>query len=255
MLILKRLTPYWTTLAVFGLLTWVVQRPAAWLVVLVLLLLIPITAVLIMRQATWRYEYVWLAVPMLLLVGGGYAYLLIQEQVLLQVVAIVCISLFFFLYEKNLTIYLFQPAKYIPFSLEHIVTYCNIVASFFVYVSLFIFAILRLTHLRYVFIIGMALTGLLVWQTFWIQKIPWAKAKWFVLVLTLIIGQLIVALYYWPVSFFVSGVLLTLVLYVLLHLSRHHLTNTLTKQLLWRYVITGTIALVVLLATAQWSYQ
>jgi hypothetical protein len=255
MLILKRLTPYWTSLSVILLLTWVTQDPTKWLWVLILVLVLPVIAVLIMHQPTWKFEYVGLTVPMLLLVGGGYTYLLIQEQVILQIAAVLCTGLFFFLFEKNLAIFLFQPAKYIPFSLEHIVTYCNVVASFFAYVSLFIFSILRLTHLRYIFIVGMVITALLVWQTFWIQKIPWNKSKWFVLVLTLVIAQLIVVVYYWPVSFFVSGILLTLVLYVLLHLSRHHLTNTLTKQLLWRYVITGSIALIILLATAQWSYQ
>ncbi len=255
MLIIKRVTPYWTSLAVIGLLIWLVNQPTAWLWILVGLLLLPIIATLLMRQSSWRYEYVGLTVPMLLLVGGGYTFLLIQETVALQIAAVIATGLFFFLFEKNLSIFLFQPAKYIPFSLEHIAMYCNVIASFFVYVSLFIFSILRLTHLRYIFIIAVCVTALLVWQTFWIQKIAWQKAKWFVLVLTLVIGQVVVAVYYWPVSFFVSGILVTLLLYVLLHLSRHHLTDTLTKHIVWRYLITGSIALIVLLVTAQWRYN
>ena len=123
------------------------------------------------------------------------------------------------------------------------------------YVSLFIFSILKLTRLRYIFIIALVLTALMVWQTFWIQKIAWAKAKWFVLVLSIVLTEVVVALYFWPVSFFVTGVTLTLLLYVALHLSRHHLTNTLTKQLVWRYLLTGSATLSVLLATAQWNYH
>lgn len=255
MLIIKRSIPYLTTAAVVGLLVWVLLQPAYWLGILIALLLLPIIATLVVRQSHWRQEYVGLTVPMLLLVGGGYTFLLIQETLALQVAAIVATGIFFFLFEKNVSVFLFQPAKYIPFSLEHIVTYCNIIASFFVYVSLFIFSILRLTHLRYIFIIAVCVTGLLVWQTFWIQKIAWQKAKWFVLILTLVISQVVVAVYYWPVSFFVSGIMVTLLLYVLLHLSRHHLTNTLTRHLLWRYLITAIVALLILLATAQWTYN
>lgn len=254
MIILKRLTPYWTTAAVVLLLLWVIWQPSLWLWLLIALLLLPMIAVWIMRQPHWRYEYIGLAVPMLLLVGGGYTFLLIQETVALQMAAVICTGICFFLFEKNLSVFLFQPAKYIPFSLEHIVTYCNVIASFYVYVSLFIFSILRLTRLRYIFLIALVVTAMLVWQTFWVQKIAWQKAKWYILVLTVVMTQVVVALYYWPVSFFVSGILLTLLFYVLLHLSRHHLTDTLTKQLLWRYLFTSLVALVILLVTARWQY-
>ena len=128
-------------------------------------------------------------------------------------------------------------------------------ASFYVYVSLFIFSILRLTRLRYIFIAALVLSAMMIWQTFWIQKIAWQKARWFVLVLSVVLTEVVVALYYWPVSFFVSGITMTLLMYVLLHLSRHHLTNTLTRQIVIRYCVTAAVALVLLLVSADWYYH
>ncbi|MFA6475358.1 MAG: hypothetical protein WCV88_04130 [Patescibacteria group bacterium] len=254
MLIFQRFTPYWTTGVVMLCLALLVKYPQGWLAYLVIVILVPISAIMIMRQPRWRFEYIGLSVPMILLVVGGYTFLLIQSTLWLQVAAVLCTGIFFFLFEKNLAVWLFQPNKYIPFSMEHISIYCNVVASFYTYVSLFMFSILRLTQLRYIFIATLLVTTALVGQTFWIQKIPWVKAKWFVLVITVVMTQLVVVLYYWPVSFFVTGIIMTLLLYVLLHLSRHHLTETLTKQLVWRYLLTCGLGLILLLATAQWLY-
>ena len=128
MLILKRFTPYWTSLVIMGLLLWLLLAPTHWLLILIAIVSGPVIATLIVRQPQWRSEYLWLTVPMLLLVGGGYTFLLIQETLSLQIAAIICTGVFFFLFEKNLSVFLFQPAKYIPFSLEHIVTYCNVIA-------------------------------------------------------------------------------------------------------------------------------
>lgn len=255
MLIFKRATPYWTTLCSLVLLWLGMTLPSLWWVWVIVLALLPVVVIIIMRQPHWRYEYVGLTVPLWLLLLGGFTFLLIQEQWLIQWLVIGVTSTFFFLFQKNLSVFLFEPAKYIPFSLEHISIYSTVLASFYVYVSLFIFSILRLARLRYIFVAALILSALMIWQTFWIQKIAWEKARWFVLVLSLVLTEVVVALYYWPVSFFVSGITATLLMYVLLHLSRHHLTNTLTRQLVLRYCVTATIALVLLLLSADWSYH
>ncbi|HBY73144.1 MAG TPA: hypothetical protein DEG44_00435 [Candidatus Kerfeldbacteria bacterium] len=238
------------------LLLWLgVTQPGYWWLWSIVLAILPIVVIVIMRQPHWRYEYVGLTLPMLMLLLGGFTFLLIQEQWLIQLIVVIVTGTFFFLFQKNLSVFLFEPAKYIPFSLEHISIYSTVLASFYVYVSLFIFSILRLTRLRYIFIAALVLSAMMIWQTFWIQKIAWQKARWFVLVLSVVLTEVVVALYYWPVSFFVSGITMTLLMYVLLHLSRHHLTNTLTRQIVIRYCVTAAVALVLLLVSADWYYH
>lgn len=255
MIILQRLTPYIVTLASALLLWFGMASPLHWSWVTSGLIALPFFAVLLMHQSHWRLEYLGLAAPMILLLLGTYSFLLIQENIWLQLIALVVTTICFFLFEKNVAVFLFQPSRYIPYSLEHISIYCTMVAAFFCYVSVAMLGQLHLTRLRYLFIIMFILTAIMVWQNFWIQKIAWPKMWRFIVVISVVLTQVLAALYFWPVSFFVVGCLLTLMLYLILHLSRHFLMQTLTKRLTWRYSLICIAATTFILATAQWYYH
>lgn len=254
MIILQRFTPYLAAASALALLFFGITWPHYWLAIGFGVGVIPLLAALVMHQAHWRLEYLGLTVPMIILLLGAYSFLLIQEQWWVELMALGIAVICFFLFEKNVAVFLFQPAKYIPYSLEHISIYSTMVAAFFCYVSLAMFAGLHLARLRYLFIFVCLLTVAMVWQTFWIQKIRWSDMWRFIVVLSAVITQGMVTLYFWPVSFFVSGGLLTLILYVMLHLSRHYVMQTLTRRLVLRYSVVSLIATIFILVTARWSY-
>jgi hypothetical protein len=252
MIILKRFTPYWTT-AVIGLcLFGGFLLPDVWRWVLVGLLSIPIVQVLIYHQPKWRLDYVGFSSPMLLLLLSTYGFVLMQESIFWSYLSVGITIILFFLFTKNLAIFLYQPAKYIPYSLEHISTYSNVVASFFLYVSIFMFFILGVGRLRYMLLVGLVGTLIVVWQTFWIQKISWKRSKWYAAIISLVAVEAIWVLHFWPVSYFTSGLLLTIGLYMLLHISRHYVSDTLTRQRSVRYILIASITSLVLLLTTQW---
>ena len=120
MIILKRLTPYFAAAAVLALLLLGIYQPLYWPWIAASLASIPFLAVAVMRQKHWHWEYVGLAAPMSMLLLGAYSFLLIQENYWLELVALAVAVICFFLFEKNVAVFLFQPAKYIPYSLEHI---------------------------------------------------------------------------------------------------------------------------------------
>ena len=254
MIIVQRATPHLAFVAVCLLLAFGVYAPAHWPWYVVGLCVVPIACVVIMCQSHWRLEYLGLSAPMIILLVTSYAFMLIQERVDIIAVAGTVTVICFLLFEKNLAIFLFQPSRYIPYSLEHMSTYSTMVAAFFAYVSMFMFAVLHLSRLRYLLIAAILVTAVMVWQTFWIQKLPWQRARWFVLVLTSVIVESIVVLYYWPISFFVNGALLTIIFYVSLHLSRHYLAETLTRRLIIRYSGLAMFASVILLVSAKWIF-
>ena len=252
MIIIQRLTPYWSTFLTMVILLSGVYRPAIWPYVIGAAVVLPVFVLLIVRQSHWRWEYVGLSIPIIMLLISAYTLTLIQESPwiigLISIVTAIC----FFVFEKNLSMFVLQPAKYIPYSLEHISTYTNLVASFYVYVSIFIFSVLRLTRLRYLVLAALLATALLIWQNFWIQKLSWQRARWYVVSISVIMVEGVWALHFWPVSFFVTGMMLTLGLYVLLHVAEHFLKDTLTRRVVWRYVMTSSLAAVMLLLTARW---
>lgn len=252
MIILKRLTTYLAILAALVLLWYGSVEPSSWLMITISLAVVPVIAIIIMRQPQWRMEYIGLTIGSIVLLLSAYSFILIQEaQWVINCIILVTVA-FYGLFMKNLSLYLFDPSKYVTYSLEHISKYSNIVASFYLYSSLFMLYILGITRLRYLIAIAFGTTLVLVWQTFWIQKVQLSKATHYIVLITLVMIEGFWALHYWPVSFIVSGFVLTIALYVLLHISRHSITQTLSRSLVLRYTITSCIAVVILLATAQW---
>jgi hypothetical protein len=254
MIILQRAIPYFAVVAVALLLYFGVAVPVDWPWYVAGLIAVPIGCVIVMRQRQWRLEYAGLSAPMIILLVATYSFMLIQERSDVIIVAGVIAVIYFGLFEKNVATFLFQPSKYIPYSLEHMSTYTTLVAAFFAYVSIFMFGVLHLVRLRYLLLAAILVTMLMVWQTFWIQKLPWQRVRWFVLGLTTVIVESMMVLYYWPISFFVNGALLTLIFYVTLHLSRHYLADTLTRRLIIRYSSLASLATVILLFSAKWIF-
>jgi hypothetical protein len=251
-MIFKRLAPYWSSAVVVVLLLLGQQQPFAWLYYSGGLILIVFGTVALMHQKHWRLEYLGLSMVLLVLILAGYAFILILENNLIIISIIILTTIIYFLFVKNLVLFLFVPKKYIPYSLEHISTYSNLVASFYLYVSVFIFFVLGIMRLRYILCMAVIATLILVWQTFWIQKIALIPAKWYIICISLIMTELVWGLHYWPVSFYVSGFILTIALYILLHLTKNWLMKTLTRRILATYLLTSSIVVAFLLITTQW---
>ncbi len=159
-MIIKRLVPYLVAAASIGLFALGLIWPQRWFLVGLGLVLLPLLAALLMHQTIWRLEWIGLTMPMIILLLGTYTFMLIQENWWWQVAGAGVAVLCFFLFEKNIAVFLFQPTKYVPYSLEHISMYCTTVAAFFCYVSLAIFVGLHLGRLRYLFIVGERCGGL-----------------------------------------------------------------------------------------------
>lgn len=252
MIIIKRFAPYWSSLGILTLLIIGINQPLQWLYVSIGLVTVIAITIALMHQPHWRVEYIGLGTALLILILSCFTFILILEQDTIIYGLIAVTTAIYFLFIKNIVLFLFVPKKYIPYSLEYICTYSNVVASFYMYVSAFIFLVLGLGRLRYVLSIVCCTTLILVWQTFWIQKIAWSQARWYIMVISLIMAETIWAVHYWPVSFFVSGFLLTIELYVLLNMSRYYLHQTLTPKLTLLYLVTSGTAVLILLLTAQW---
>lgn len=252
MIIIKRLAPYWSSLCVLTLLIVGVNQPLQWLSVSVGFIIVITATIALMHQPHWRLEYIGLGTALLILVIACFTFILILEHTTAIYGLILATMAIYFLFVKNIVLFLFVPKKYIPNSLEYICTYSNVAASFYMYVSAFIFLALGLGRVRYILTLTCLTTLILVWQTFWIQKIAWSQARWCIMVISVIMAETIWAIHYWPISFFVSGFFLTIELYVLLNLSRYYLHQSLTAKLVLLYLSTSGIAVLILLLTAQW---
>ena len=253
MIIIKRTIPYIASILAAVLLLAGGWYPQQWQWIGPAIAALPIISIIAMRQPQWRSEYIGLSISNLMLLLSAYTFILIQESAFIMYTITTITVVCFFLFLKNLSIFLFEPAKYIAYSLEHISRYSNVVASFFVYTSIFMFYVLGIGRIRFFLLAALLSTAILCWQTFWIQKVPFKRSRWFILVITLLIVEGVWALHYWSTSFFISGFVLTIGLYMLLHISRLYLTELLTRSNVTKFIAVSIITVGVLLVTAQWQ--
>jgi hypothetical protein len=153
----------------------------------------------------------------------------------------------------NLYIFIHQPVRYQPHSLEHLSILCNLLAVFFGATSLYG---LRL----YLGLDPYAMTALaffgsaiLVQQSFWVSKLKFADTAPFLFITPLLLTELSAALYGLPVVHMVSGAAFTLAYYGLLGTVRRSLRGTWTRNAGLRYAIVTFLGLIAVLVTARWS--
>lgn len=166
-----------------------------------------------------------------------------------SILSAACLYLIF----RQYYLYFNFPFRYQPYSLESLSLYLSLITGFFLFASFF--GADSLFHLKFYFLMGglLLLTGLLIYQFFWIHKIPLGKSRLFIFSIALILAELFFAITYLPTGFYVNSFLLTVCLYLMLGFSKHFLTNTLTKRRVIIYSVLAIVSIAVVLFTAQWS--
>lgn len=87
---------------------------------------------------------------------------------------------------------------------------------------------------------------------FAINDYPTPERLLHTLVSALLITELVVGLLFWPISFYVMALLVTVAYYLLAGFSAASLANRLTKRLIIRYSVFAVIVIVMVLTTANW---
>jgi hypothetical protein len=73
------------------------------------------------------------------------------------------------------------------------------------------------------------------------------------LALSLILAEGILAFSFWPVTVSVGSLALITIMYVLLGLTQHHLSQRLFKRTINEYLTVGIVVLIVTMLTTHWG--
>jgi hypothetical protein len=192
------------------------------------------------------------AIPPITLFVTAAAYsLLIQSPVVRHLLAIVLAVLLFAIY-WNLYIFIYQPVRYLPHSLEHLSVLCNLLAVFFGATGLF--GLRTYLGLNALTIVALAFAGsaLLVQQSFWVSKLKFRDTAPYLLIIPLLESEAAAALYGLPVGYATSGAVFTLSYYCLLGMVRRSLRGTYTRASAWRYAIVTLGGVALVFFSAKW---
>lgn len=195
-----------------------------------------------------------LVLPTLFTASVGLFYFLISASWLtrLPVIILYGLGIYVLLLTENIfsvaairTIQLLRSAHAVGFLL-------TIVTAFFLYDTVLAFRL----NCWWNFLLITAVSLPLLIQGLWyvnLEKKITKKVWFYSLGLSLVLGEMVLALSFWPVTVAVGSLGLTTVLYVVLGLGQHQLSERLFKKTVSEYVGVGMVVLVVLILTTKWG--
>lgn len=253
MILLHRLTPFVILLlsAVgFGFLIW--DPLDLKILAAVCFVLIPF---LFSRLLLWELRrpafWVFLGTPTLLLMSSLMFFLIIESRLGLWVLA-VSVTLALTLYAENLFAFYHLPSSYQAYSLEFLSLMCYMVSAFFFTGSAYMAQLFLELPLWIPAIATFLIVLLATVAVFWVSKIGFETGILFAITGAVLMTEMYVVLSMLPTSFVTHAAAFTVCWYVYLGVSRAHVLEKLTPQVVRRYALIGCMLLALIFGTATW---
>lgn len=253
MIFYKKLVPFFSALVIGAMMELLIAYPLNWYIFLIVIALVVLVTVYYLNSYKFDKAFLGFAITPLLFAISGYLMIFFLETSYVEQIVIGVIFLGLLIYWGNVVTYLWDKARYTMSAMENVSSSINLLASFFLFVSTFNFFILNFIRLRYLIFFIFIVVFALSWQTFWVNNIENKSKKYFPLIFTLIFIELFWVLHYLPISYLVTGIIMTVVFYAITNVTRYHLLDLLQKKIIYRYATISIIVVVVALLTASWT--
>jgi len=179
-------------------------------------------------------------------------FLLIVDNSFWQQVIIVATALLLLMILQNLFDRFHQASRYPANSFESLSGIINSISLFLLVTILYSFSTFLDLSIWFLALLFLGTTTLLTYQTMWIAGIEIKRSWFYILIIDLVLVELFWVMFFLPNTFYVKALIVTILYYLAVNLSRNYLINLLNRKMIWRYLIIGGIILLLVLLTAQW---
>lgn len=254
MILLHRLTPFVIALITgLGFALLMLDPLAFKLPAAVCFLVVPL---LFGRLLLWEFRrpafWVFLGTPGLLLLSSLMFFLIIESR-LGGWSLTVGVTLALAFYAENLFAFYHLPSSYQAYSLEFLSLMCYIASAFLFTGS----AYMAQVFLELPIWVSASATFVIVWlatmAVFWVSKTGFETGILFALAGAILMTEVYVALSLLPTSFVTHAAAFTVFWYLYLGISRAHVLEKLTPQVVRHYAVIGCMLLVLIFGTAAWT--
>jgi len=255
MLILNRLLPYLTAILIFAGFEILFREPK-WIYFVVPIFIIwiffTIWKLFGVRSASKLAQWNFLINPVIFILGSGLFFVFIEKAIFKHL-------LFFFtailsgLFIETLFIYIYDHENYKSGALENISRLMNLIAFYFYLSGVYGLSIFLSLPFWLLIILALPVLAVLSYETFWINKIETKKGRPYIIIISLVLGELLITVSFLPTSFYVNGFILTIFYYVMTGLSLDYFYDRIKKWTISKYLIIGILMLLLVLITAQWT--
>ncbi len=252
MIIFLRLLPLVTSLVTLAGFEYIIfGQPKAYYIVSLVLLVVQTAAVFFIRRKTWRDSLLFVAAPLLLLVGSLLFFLFPEDWRIRQVI-VVATSVVTWVYLEQVFAFQYHTAGYQAFALENISGYMNVSSVFCIVSGLFGLRFFIGYPLWLVIVVSGITLFLATNHTLAMGKIEGRVRHGHAFLIALLGTEVIGSLSLLPSSHFLNGLIAATYYFVLTNLTQYHLRSALDRTHVRRYVLLGLAVVVLSALTAHW---
>ena len=192
--------------------------------------------------------------PFIFVLGAVLFFIFLVPQIaVFKHIYIILVSGLLFLYLHNLNDLFLKPDIYKRFTLENLSSHFNLLSVFLLFSSFYTFMFFPAIIFYLTQVLVILITLILLQQNFWANKIIDKKKRFFMASITLLMTELYLVLGYLPTGFYVNGIILTVVYYLLVEIARMSLLKELNAKDLRRKIIISFLALALIFITSRWN--
>lgn len=251
MILFRRLLPLLTGIALFLGFEVFFARPNSLFVTGSVMVALLVMSIVALARSSRRRLWTFLFAPVLLVVGTLLFVLFPEQGLLRHGLALLAAGMVWNDLEQLFAFH-YGSATYQAFALENISFYINIANVFLIVSGLFGLRYYIGTSLLVVLPVIFSLLFLATFHTLTMSKVEGRARLTFTVLVSLLGFEVVMVLALLPSDLYVNGLLTATIFYVLVSLTHYHLRSTLDRSRIRRYVLLGSVVIVLTILTAAW---
>lgn len=253
MILLRRILPFLSPALLAIFFVWLILDPVEWRTWTAAIAATAFLTILLMTH--WRIlsaDFWAMLFPIAGLLIGGTGVLFFADFPELQWGIAGMLVFLFALYTENMFVFYYQPQKYTVLSLPNLSFFINVFAAFGLFSFGYALNLINIAPAWVVALIGAVYSLLFIMHVMWSYKLLHKRYLNVIVIMSVLIAQLIWTLQFWPVSFYVNGVIVAVAFFLVASLVQLALRNVLEKKLIWQYIGMSTVGVAAVLLTTRW---
>lgn len=253
--IIRRFIPLFTSFLIFiFILSAVFLFPFQWSFLLFLSLAIFLSLLLTLFLIKEDLKNFWfLLIILFLLEISAVLFLIFVQNQIFKIIFILFLAFFVWIFLESIFRFFYRPRVYTPYSLENISWVLSFLIVFWSYASFF--ALKTFFHLSLPLLLSLIffLNFLVIYFIFRLAKISLEKKNFvYYFFPNLIVLELFYAFLFLPTTFYINGLILAILFFLMINLLKENLSAILTEKTIKKYLTIASPLLILTIILAKW---
>ncbi len=157
-----------------------------------------------------------------------------------------------FIYFRSIYYKLLNINKYVKGHLENFSSYANFISFYFLSSAIYGYQVYLGINFSVLSLFFLLVSFLIIYQVFWINNLYSKENIFFIFLIVFCLLEMSWVISFMSLSYYISGLLLSVCYYIIIGLSRFFLLNKINKKIIRSYLVFGFLSIIIVLLTARW---